>query len=294
LVTNGSSGDLSFIPGGPGGQLGTEVRLRAGLSPAGTIQLPDGLTRTSPDEPVGVTTGVFDSSGLTDVVVALRGAGRISILKGPPDGGLADPTFQTSYLTGLEPTQVVAAPLGRNGRLDLAVLNEGSHDISIFLNDGKGGFITMPRVDGGDSPTGLAVRDVNGDGIADLLVGNDKGDLLLLIGKGDGTFQPYVRADRQVHLAVGDLAGNGTTDFVTTNNSPDLLSVQSTQTSISFLQGRGNGLQAPGPVAIADMNGNGNPDLVVANTGGNDVFVYQGLGAAGSRRPRSSTPGPLP
>ncbi len=69
-----------------------------------------------------------------------------------------------TYSTGLDPIQVVAARLTNNGLLDLVVLNEGSDDISIFLNNGHGGFIAMPRVDAGDNPTSLAVSDVTGDG----------------------------------------------------------------------------------------------------------------------------------
>ena len=127
-----------------------------------------------------------------------------------------------------------------DGLLDLAVLNEGSHDISIFLNNGKGGFITMPRVDAGNNPTGLAVADVNGDGIPDLLVSNANGDLLILIGKGDGAFQPYQRADLTVSLAVGDLTGNGQTGLRAQQHvaRPAFGPVLPQASSLSFLQGR--------------------------------------------------------
>lgn len=278
VVANGSSGDVSIFHGLPGVRFGPELRVRAGLDFSNLVVVDGVLQRCSQDEPVSLASGVFDSSGMNDIVVAQRGADRISILKSTLHGGYADPSLSTSYTTGQNPTQVVAARLSTGGPLDLIVLNEGSQDISVFRNNGDGGFATLPRVDAGNHPTGFTVRDVNGDGIADLAVSNDNGDLLILIGKGDGTLQPYRRADNTVDLAVGDLLGNGQTDFVLSNTSLDELSVQFPQSSASFLQGRADGLRAPGPAAIADMDGNGIPDLVVVNSGGNDVLVYLGLG----------------
>ena len=233
--------------------------------------------RHTDDEPTGVTAGVFDASGQTDVVSVQSGADRISLLEGTLDGGLADPSLATSYSTGIDPTQVVAAPLTHDGLTDLVVLNQGSEDISIFLNDGKGGFITMPRVDAGNDPTGLAVRDVNRDGIPDLLVSNAQGDLLIILGNGDGTFRPYHRADQSVSLALGDFSGNGQTEYVLSNTSIDQLSIQYAETQ-SFVQGRNDGLQAPGAVAVADLNGDGKLDIIVLNQGENDLLVYLGLG----------------
>lgn len=294
IVANGSSGDISVIHGGPGGQFSAEIRLRGGLCLGGTVALNNGLARSTPDEPIGVTTGIFDPSGLTDVVVVQRGADQISLLKGTPGGGMADPSLATSYATGSHPVQAVAAQLGFDGRLDLAVLNEGSRDISIFMNNGHGGFITMPRVDAGDHPTGLAIHDVDGDGIADLLVGNDAGDLLILLGNGDGTFRPYVRADHTMHLAVGDLNGDGQLDFVFSDASRDLLSVQFPGGAHGFVQGRDNGLLAPGPVQIADVNGDRIPDLVVTSRGANEMFVYLGLGQSQFAAPKEFFTGTSP
>ena len=245
------------------------------------------------DDPMGVTTGVFDSSGLTDVVSVQSGADRISLLDGTPDGGLADPSLATSYSTGIDPTQVVAVALTNDELTDLVVLNQGSEDISIFLNNGKGGFITMPPVDAGNDPTGLAVKDLNGDGIPDLLISNKAGDLLIILGNGDGTFQPYQRAEQTVSLAVGDFSGNGQTEFVLSNTSIDQLSIQYGETQ-SFVQGRSQGLQAPGEVAVADLNGDGNPDIIVINQGENDILVYPGWAGIASRPPYASSPGPIP
>ena len=273
------------------GVIGTETRVRAGLAPSGIANLPDGIARSSPDEPVGVTTGVFDASGLTDAVVVDRGTDRISILKGTPGGGLADPSPATTYQTGLDPTQVVAADLNGDGRLDLVVLNEGSQDISVFLNDGKGGFVALPRIDAGDHPTGIAAYDRNGDGLPELFVSNPNGDLLVLVGKGDGTFQPYQRAGDSVSLAVGDLSRHRPAGRCLEQRGER---PAHRQLGGASRQGRNDGLKAPGPVAIADLNGDGMPDLIVTNRGGNDVLVFLGLGGEKFAPPRRFFTGTAP
>ncbi len=277
VVSNTYSGDLSVFYGGPGRQFSPEVLLPAGLGAAVLVSQDGNQVPHTDDDPIGVTTGVFDASGLTDVVSVQSGSDRISLLDGIPDGGLANPTLATSDSTGVDPTQVVAAALTKDGLTDLVVLNQGSQDISIFLNDGKGGFITMPTVDAGNDPRGIAVRDVNGDGIPDLLVSNGQGDLLIIIGDGDGTFQPYERADQTVSLAVGDFSKGGQPDFVLSDTSIDQLSIDYGETQ-SFVQGRSQGLEAPGAVAVADLNGDGDPDIIVVNQGENDILVYLGLG----------------
>jgi hypothetical protein len=294
VVTDGTSGTLTIVGRTPQGGFYDQATLSAGLATAGTVVLSNLLTRTTSDQPVSVTSAVLGPPGLTDLVVVDHGTDRISILEGLPGGGFASPSAALTFSTGLDPIEVVAASLTRDGLLDLVVLNEGSNDISIFLNNGHGGFTVLPRIPAGDNPTAVSVGDVTGNGFPDLVVSNASGDILILAGNGDGSFQPYQRADGTVNLAVGDLTGTGQIGFVLTNTAQDLLSVQTSSTGSAFLQGRGNGLLAPGPVAIADMNGDGIPDLIVTNTGGNDVLVYLGLGDGQFSAPQEFFTGTAP
>ena len=161
---------------------------------------------------------------------------------------------------------------------DLVVLNQGSQDISIFLNNGKGGFIddaapSTPATTRPASPCATSTATAS----PTCWSATVQGDLLIIIGNGDGTFQPYERADQTVSLAVGDFDSDGQPEFVLSNTSIDQLSIQYGETQ-SFVQGRSQGLQAPGQVAVADLNGDGNPDIIVVNQGENDILVYLGLG----------------
>src|SRR5262249_36058397 len=151
--------------------------------------------------------------------------------------------------TGDGPIAAAAADLDGDGNLDLAVLNDGSADVSIFLGDGHGGFTPKQATDekgnpvlllAGRQPAGLAVADVTQDGNPALLIGNQEGDLLVLQGNGHGTFRPYAppeqRADQSVSLTVTDLDGNHRDDFVLGKKHLDQVAVRAAGASADLQQ----------------------------------------------------------
>ena len=129
----------------------------------------------------------------------------------------------------------------------------------------------------------MAIADLTSDGTPDIVVANT-GDnsVSVLLGNGDGTFQPQVTYDTgeaPISVAVADLNGDGTLDIVAANFG---------NSSVSVLLGNGDGTfqpqvsyatgTNPSSVAIADVNGDGIPDIVVANTSDNTVGVLPGNG----------------
>lgn len=102
-------------------------------------------------------------------------------------------------------------------------------------------------------------------------MGNGGGGFVsVLLGKGDGTFEPVVHYHTGLgplsHLAVGDFNGDGDLDFATTNYGSN---------NVTLLVGNGDGTfqkpssfdlgKNPTGIAAGDMNGDGKLDLVVAN-----------------------------
>ena len=129
----------------------------------------------------------------------------------------------------------------------------------------------------------MTVADISGDGRLDLLVGDAEGDVLILLGNGDGSFRPFEPVKAAIALAVADFAGNGILDFIFADQSLSTITVQygpsrQSAANTKVIANQSTGLLAPGAVKLADMNGDGIQDLIVANSGGNNVLVYPGLG----------------
>jgi hypothetical protein len=177
---------------------------------------------------------------------------------------------------------VAVGDFNGDGKLDLAVANASSNNVSVLLGNGTGGFGAATNYAVGAPPHSVAVGDFNGDGTLDLAVGNNgSNNVSVLLGNGTGGFGTatnYAAGSSPHSVAVGDFNGDG---------KPDLAVANQNSNNVSVLLGNGNGtfgpainyavVTTPESVAVGDFNGDGKPDLAVAN-GGSGVSVSVLLG----------------
>ncbi|HEU6446790.1 MAG TPA: FG-GAP-like repeat-containing protein [Gaiellaceae bacterium] len=207
--------------------------------------------------------------------------------------GAADPSFAPGggLPVGQNPVSFAIADVNGDGNRDLAVANEGSDDVTILLGDGTGGFAAASGspLDAGDGPDALGAADVNRDGRADLVAANHRtNSLTVLLGDGAGGFgvgSPVSVGGSPEDVAAADLNGDGNVDLA--------VSVWQTNWRVAILIGDGAGRFSPAPgtpfavggrygttkLEIADLNRDGNRDLVVARSEERMLSIRLGDGA---------------
>lgn len=245
-------------------------------------------------EPRSVATADFNGDGIEDLAVANYGDGTVTILLGKGDGSFAQASG-SPVSAGITPFSVAPGDFNGDGVPDLALANGSSDTVTILLGSGDGSFTQAANnpVTPGFAPTFVAVGDFNGDGTADLaLVNNGNKAVTILLGNGDGTLaqapnSPIDVGDSPYSIAVGDFDGDGIADLAVANacgNGPTC-AASSYKGTITILQGNGDGTFTPAsgspvpagnwPISIAavDFNGDGIPDLAIANYGSGAVSV---------------------
>jgi hypothetical protein len=297
LVANQVSGDVSILLNDGTGTAFTERRFHAGQGPylsAGTSS-----AVTSPERTSGLVVGDYTGDGIPDIVLTNAGSNSFSLLLGLGGGSFLNPVL---FILPFRPSIVAAGRfLGENGSLDLAFLNQESQTIAIFLGESPSGFreqfnqnagMVTPLLTG-TAPSGLAVNDVNGDGILDLQVANVFGDLLTLLGNGDGTFRIPTGVN-QVSVAAQSISTQVPALVVSSEASNQVQTGNDPKHITSPLPPPAGGFNAPGAASYADLNGDHIPDLVVPDGGGNRVLVYLGLAQGGFADPLSFSVGTDP
>jgi hypothetical protein len=242
--------------------------------------------------PLSITSADFNNDGKLDVATANQTVDSVSVLLGNGDG-----TFQpqASFPTGHMPVSVAASDFRNDGKTDLAVANEtcfnppcGPGSVSVLLGNGDGTF--QPHVDysTGVQPLYLAVGDFRGNGKVDIAVSNyafgSGNTVSILLGNGDGTFQPhvdYLTAQSRGAITTGDFNGDGKLDLAVNGVIPGTGAV------VSILLGNGDGtfrphVDYPGgglSIAAGDFNGDGRLDLVTGDSGSLSVLLGNGDGS---------------
>ena len=175
--------------------------------------------------------------------------------------------------------------------------NETSNDVSVLLNSTQPGSTTLSlsaekRFAVGINPFSVVAADVNGDGKKDLITANPGDGTVSVLtnimapGATEAAFngqQTFAAVSRNFAAVVADVDGDGKPDLIVSNNgdttitnpvsvlintTPAPTAILTMASSVSFLSSTG-----PASVALADLSGDGRPDIVVATGSGISALV---------------------
>jgi FG-GAP-like repeat len=272
--------------GGPNSPGVAAVYLGTPASP-GTYQ-PAAMYATTGSDPSGIAAVDLSGSGSTDLVISNFGSGNASIFMHDP----ANPgkyLAATTVTTGGQPNQVVSADINGDGKPDLvfADLSASGNAIVLFQNAANPGtFVTLNLPTGNMTPS-VAVGDLNGDGLPDVVAADydsngNHGQVTIFFQNpaSRGTFLAPVTfpagAQPQA-VRIMDVNGDGLPDLIVANRGPGNDGTGTPGVSVLLQDATHPGsFLAPVTyatpwgaidVAVADLNGDGRPDLVVASLG---------------------------
>ena len=239
-------------------------------------------------EPQSVVVADVTGDGRPDVVTANFGDGTVSVLDDTTPAGTpaaAGVTFAPAraVAAGGDPTSVAAADLNGDGLADLVTATPDGDTINVLLNGGGGTFPAAPvAYAAGTTGQFVTTADVTGDGRPDVLVTDTtSATVSVFAGVGDGTLQAAVvrnTGEFPFAVAAGDLTGNNRDDLITADDRADNVGVLVHNTDGTFDQFRTfpvgtPGSSSPEAVAVADVDGDGKPDVITADFNDSSVGV---------------------
>lgn len=231
-----------------------ELSVILNATPPGSSSL---ILGSEVDLPVGQLPNVvraadLNGDGRLDLVVANNEGDSVSVLLNGTASGASTPSFppQQTFAVGKTVRSLQAVDLNGDGKPDLAVGNEGNHSLSVLLNTtapgaGSASFATT-TFEAEPGPLGLAAADLNGDGRQDLIYTRFKG---LAVVSLNTTASPTAAAPSFAVKHEADVGAR------------------------------------PTAVATADFNGDGRPDVAVANHDSDTASVLLDDTAPGSETP---------
>ena len=208
---------------------------------------------------------------------------------------------RVNFTSGANPAEIVAvADIDGDGKPDMVVVNRSTNTFSVFRNTNTSGtistasFATKVDIATDSTPSSIAIGDLDGDGKPDIVITNQFLNKISVYRNTAtaGTITTASFAAKvnfitdtlslPTAIAIGDIDGDGKPDVAVTNSFTNTVSILKNTSTVGSITSSSfaaavdykTGL-GPTSVAIADIDGDGKPDLVVADFNAKTISVLR-------------------
>ena len=256
------------------------------------------------NQPANIKLADIDGDGMLDIVIAQLGAGKIAVYRNTSTLGNISFATIVDFLvtpTGVAPYVVGIADFNKDGKPDVAVTCRDSANVVLLQNTSTIGVISFTLAGSyrcGILPIGICTGDLDGDGYADIGIADDSSETVSVL-KNMSTSGTINFAPRVVLLAPGkvsdvqsvDIDGDGKLDLVVSvtalgeiimyhnNGVAGVIDAGTFESGVVYTTTPSG---SPAGIGIGDLNGDGKPDIVVANAGNNKVSIFRNTSTFGS------------
>ncbi|MCW3085734.1 MAG: cell surface receptor domain protein [Bacteroidetes bacterium] len=249
--------------------------------------------------PVGIATGDIDGDGKLDMVVTNAYDNSISVFLNTSTAGSISFAAKVDFTVGDYPYGLALGDLDGDGKLDVAVANGSSIDMSVLRNTSTIGAVSFaaktdyPAV---GEPYAVAIGDLDADGKPDIALANFSTPGYVSVFKNTsvtGTIALNAKIDFSTggnpkSVAIYDIDRDGKPDLTLANynsssNSISILRNTSPTGSIAFAAKVDFTTGAnPYAIAVGDLDGDSKPDIAVPNNSDNTFSIFRNTSTVGT------------
>ena len=180
----------------------------------------------------------LNNDGIDDIVTTNTEGNNVTVLLANGKGGFNE-AVGSPFACGDSPFGIAIGDVNADGKSDLAIINsprsmakdKGKNGMTVLLGNGNGKF-TMVKgspYESGEIPNRIAIGDVNGDGVNDVVTSDNGSNMIYLFimtKNGAVSSQPAIAVGNHPKgIAIADLNADGKADIVVCNNSDNNISI---------------------------------------------------------------------